>query len=73
MDYNKKVITLEDDKKYLVIEQVDYDNHTYLYLVNDNNDKDGKFVEVTEEGISSIDPTLFQEKILPLFLEKLKK
>lgn len=73
MDYNKKVITLEDDKKYLVIEQVDYDNHTYLYLVNDNDDKDGKFVEVTEEGISSIDPTLFQEKVLPLFLEKLKK
>ena len=60
MNYINKVITLVDNNKYLVIEQVDLDNHTYLYIVNDNNEKDSKFVEVTEKGISQIDPTLFQ-------------
>lgn len=73
MNYINKVITLVDNNKYLVIEQVDLDNHTYLYIVNDSNEKDSKFVEVTEKGISQIDPTLFQEKIYPLFISKLKK
>ena len=40
MDYTDKTMTLDNGKKFLVIEQVDYKDHTYLYLVNDENKAD---------------------------------
>ena len=73
MDYINKKITLDDNKKYLVIEQVTIDDKIYLYIVNEDDKNDTSFVEVDNDEIKAIDPTLFQEKILPLFLEKLKK
>lgn len=73
MDYINKKITLDDNKKYLVIEQVTIDDKIYLYIVNEDDKNDTSFVEVENDSIKAIDPTLFQEKILPLFLEKLKK
>ena len=73
MDYINKKITLDDNKKYLVIEQVTIDDKIYLYIVNEDDKNDTSFVEVDNDEIKAIDPTLFQEKVLPLFLEKLKK
>jgi len=73
MNYIDKKITLDDNKKYLVIEQVTIDDKVYLYIVNEDDKNDTSFVEVENDSIKAIDPTLFQEKILPLFLEKLKK
>ena len=73
MDYINKKITLDDNKKYLVIEQVTIDDKIYLYIVNEDDKNDTSFVEVDNNEIKAIDPTLFQEKVLPLFLEKLKK
>ena len=73
MDYINKKITLDDNKKYLVIEQVTIDDKIYLYIVNEDDKNDTSFVEVDNDKIKAIDPTLFQEKVLPLFLEKLKK
>ena len=73
MNYIDKKITLDDNKKYLVIEQVTIDDKIYLYIVNEDDKNDTSFVEVENDSIKAIDPTLFQEKILPLFLEKLKK
>ena len=73
MDYINKKITLDDNKKYLVIEQITIDDKIYLYIVNEDDKNDTSFVEVDNDEIKAIDPTLFQEKVLPLFLEKLKK
>jgi len=73
MNYIDKKITLDDNKKYLVIEQVTIEDKVYLYIVNEDDKNDTSFVEVENDSIKAIDPTLFQEKILPLFLEKLKK
>ena len=73
MNYIDKKITLDDNKKYLVIEQVTIDDKIYLYIVNEDDKNDTSFVEVDNDEIKAIDPTLFQEKVLPLFLEKLKK
>ena len=70
MNYIDNVITINDDKEYIVVKQVELEGKIYLYIVNNKDDKDSRFVEVDNEEIRNIDPTLFQEKLLPLFLEK---
>jgi len=72
MNLDDKVIVLED-KKYLVIEDVDFDNKKYLYLVNDADEGDTTFVELDGNNIFTIDPDLFMSEILPLFEEKFAK
>lgn len=73
MDYSDKSFTLEDGKEYIVIEQVNYNGGTYLYLVNDDDETDSAFVEVKENDLVKIDPELFKNIIYPLFIEKLKQ
>ena len=73
MNYNDKVITMDNGEKYIVIEQVDYNGKTYLYLINKEDNKDAIFVEIKNDNILKIDPKLFSQHILPLFLEKLSK
>ena len=73
MKYDDKVIVMDNDKKYIVIEQVEYDEHIYLYLVNRENDKDSKFVEIRDNQVFNIEPELFKEKIFPLFNEAIAK
>ena len=45
MDFSNKCLTV-NGKNYIVIEQIDYENHTYLYLLNDNDELDSMFCEV---------------------------
>lgn len=73
MDYTDKKFTLANGKIYIVIEQVDYNDKTYLYIVNREDEEDNKFVEIINDTLSSIDPDLFKDKLLPIFIEKLKK
>lgn len=70
MDYSDKSLTMKDGREYIVIEQVNYENGIYLYLVNDADEKDTAFVEMKDGVAVQIDPKLFQEKIFPLFVEK---
>ena len=73
MDYSDKIITMDNNQKYMVIEQVNYENEIYLYLVNNKDEKDAKFVKIENDKAVTIDPKLFETKILPLFLEKISK
>ena len=54
MDYINKKITLDDNKKYLVIEQVTIDDKIYLYIVNEDDKNDTSFVEVENDSIKAI-------------------
>lgn len=67
MNYDDKTITMSNGKKYLTIEQVNYKNKIYLYLVNSEDDSDSVFVEIENDKLSQIDPILFEKEILPLF------
>jgi len=73
MDYTYKEFTLDNNKKYVVIEQVEYDNKIYLYLANSDDENDNMYVVLKDNDLLKIDPTLFEVHILPLFLEKFKK
>ena len=69
MDFSDKCLTI-NGKNYIVIEQVDYDNHTYLFLLNDNDELDSMFCEVNGKDVLLIEPELFKNKIFPLFIKK---
>ena len=73
MNYTDKIITMDNGKKYIVIEQVNYDSKTYLYLVNRADEKDAMFVEISNGQILKINPELFEKTIFPLFVEKFQK
>ena len=44
-DY-QDIVTLDDDKKYVVASKANYDNKDYVYLVELNNPSNLKFMEV---------------------------
>jgi hypothetical protein len=67
---DKKVVVI-DDKRYLIIETVEYNNSRYAYLINSDDDEDTMFVELRENSIVDIPKDLFAGEILPLFAEKL--
>lgn len=73
MDYTNKKITLNDNKTYLVIEQVNYDNNIYLYIVNKDDGLDTKYIEIKDDRILPIDSNLFDTTIFPLFMDKFRQ
>ena len=73
MDYTNKTLTLNDGIIYVVVEQVDYDDKTYLYVVNSEDENDTTFIELNGGNLSTIDPELFKNVIFPLFKEKFEK
>ena len=73
MDYTNKEFTLDDGNTYVVIEQVDVYGHTYLYIANSANEEDTKYVEIKDNEIVDINPVIFDNDVLPLFLDKFDK
>ena len=76
MNLDNKVFTIEN-KKYLVIETVVFDNKNYVFLVNRENELDSMFREILNEDgnmiVKNIDPAIFNNKIYPMFLEKFQE
>lgn len=70
MDYTNQKFTLDNGNTYIVVEQVDFENKTYLFIVNNVDEKDTIFVEIKDDSILEIESNYFEEKIFPLFLEK---
>lgn len=73
MDYTNKTLTLNDGIDYIVVEQVDFEDKTYLYIVNSEDEDDTSFIQINGGNILDINPELFREKIFPLFKEKFEK
>lgn len=48
------VITLNDDKKYIICEKVEIDNNVYMFLIEENEENDDIFLvkEELKEGNS---------------------
>ncbi len=50
MKYNvQDVITLADDKKYMIMSKANHEDVTYMFLMNVDNDKDFKFCNLDKE------------------------
>ncbi len=73
MDFENKIITLDNGKSYMVIDTVVYENKTYAYLVNKFDELDSMFREIVSGdnlSLNMIEKDLFSQKIYPLFIEK---
>ena len=72
----KDVITLSDDKRYIVASKTIYDGNTYYFLTEENNISNIKFSYTTPDNeelfIESEDKEI-NTKLLPVFIREAKK
>lgn len=74
MNYKNQVLTLDDNKEYLVIAHLNDNGRDYLYLSNKDDDTDTFFCEIDKEGnIKDIDSELFKNRLSILFDHLLKE
>jgi len=68
----KDTITLDDNNNYVVVSKADYENNTYYYLIDKENNENVKFCVENKNSENSIieviDENLIQ-KLLPLFVD----
>lgn len=69
------VLTLDNDKKYIVLSIVEYKEVTYLLLSNVNDNKDGKILELNKEkgSLLEINDDKLYSILMNLFYKELIK
>lgn len=65
----KDLVTLSDDKDYVVISKTTFENNVYYYIVENNNNLKIKFLIENGEQLKVIKDEQLIEKLLPLFLK----
>ena len=68
----KDVLTLEDDKKYVVVSKIDYENKVYFYLVGVEEITDVKFGYLDNDEFVEINDKELVTKLLPYFYKDVK-
>ena len=71
----KDIITLSDGNSYVVTSKASFQDNTYYYLIDKNNNENMKFCQENEKNASLIeldDPSLIQQ-LLPIFVESSSK
>ena len=70
------VLTLSDNRKYVVVGIANYNNYNYLYLIDLLYDKNTKFFWLKEESVVELDKKLDSKlinTIIPLFVDSTKE
>lgn len=63
-DYTNKIRITENGITYIVIDQVDIDNHTYLYLINRDDENKTRVVEIVNDKLKDINLSVLRNKII---------
>ncbi len=69
----KDILTLDDNKEYVVISKINYDNKNYYYLLDKNSNDNPKFCYEDNDELVEIDDKDLTTKLLPLFIEAARK
>lgn len=70
----KDTLTLDDDKSYVVVSKVNYQNNTYLYLIEAENNDDVKILKLEANNkLTEFDNPELIKELLPLFLKESAK
>lgn len=69
----KDVLTLDDKNDYVVISKTIYENKTYYYLVDNNNNSNLKFCYEENDSLVELEDKELTTKLLPLFLKNIEK
>lgn len=68
----RDVLTLSDDKEYVVISKVYYNRKDYLYLVDINDNSNLKFCYLENDELIESNNKEINTELLPLFFGKVK-
>lgn len=69
----KDVLTLDDKNDYVVVSKISYENKTYYYLVDINNNNNLKFCYEDNNDLVEIKDKELTTKLLPIFLDVSKE
>lgn len=69
----KDVLTLDDKNDYVVISKIIYENKTYYYLVDNNDNSNLKFCYEKNDSLVELEDKELTTKLLPLFLKNIEK
>ena len=65
----KDLVTLSDDKEYIVVSKVVYESKTYYYLLENIDYSNVKFLVENGEELKSVKDKELILKLLPLFIQ----
>lgn len=69
----KDLVTLDDNKQYVVVSKTDLEHKKYYYLVDMNNNENVLFCYEDDDNLVQLDDENLIIKLLPLFLKEAKK
>ncbi len=71
MSINHKIITLDNNKKYFVLEEISYEDNNYSLILNIDDETDINIVSIKEENekikISDINDSKLNSELSKLF------
>ncbi len=69
----KDIITLEDDKDYIVASKVNHNNRVFYYLINLNDNNVVKFCYQEAYSLKEFNDTSLLTELTPLFVDAAKE
>lgn len=66
----KDTLTLDDNNKYVITSKINYENKTYYYLVDRDNNDNLKFCYEDKGDLVELNDKELITKLLPLFYER---
>lgn len=66
------IITLDDKNKYIVLSKINFENKTYYYLIDINNNTNIMICYEDKNELVMLNNSETVKKIMPLFLKSLR-
>ncbi len=67
MEKKDYIITLDDNKEYALVNQLEFEGNRYVYLIELNNYENVIFGEINNDTITIIEDNEFRSKIISEF------
>ncbi len=64
----EEILTLDNNKEYVVVSTLDYDNSYYVYLINIKDKKDFMFCKYENNELIKITEDNLVERLMHLFI-----
>lgn len=68
----KDTLVLDDDNEYVVVSKANYNDKTYYYIINSNDNSDFKFCYQDNDELVEIEDYKLIKELIPLFFNNVK-
>lgn len=68
----KDTLVLDDDNEYVVVSKANYNDKTYYYIINNNDNSDFKFRYQENDELVEIENDKLIKVLIPLFFNSVK-